>query len=41
MIEVLETNGIRNSQEVLNQLIDCSKDTIDKNKLQIKEIKLI
>jgi hypothetical protein len=41
IIEVLETNGIRNSQEVLNQLIDCTRDTIDKNKLQIKEIKLI
>lgn len=41
MIEVLETNGVRNSQDVLKQLIDCSKDVIDKNKLQVKEIKLI
>ena len=40
MIEVLENNGIRNSQDVLKQLIECSKDTIDKNKLHVKEIKL-
>lgn len=40
MIEVLETNGIRNSDEVLKQLIECSSDTVDKNKLQIKEMKL-
>ena len=36
MIEVLQTNGIRNSDEVLKQLIECSSDTVDKNKLQIK-----
>ena len=41
MIEVLENNGIRNSQDVLKQLIDCSKEIIDKNKLQVKEIKFI
>lgn len=41
MIEVLENNGIRNSQDVLKQLIDCSKDTVDKSKLQVKEIKLL
>jgi hypothetical protein len=41
MIEVLENNGIRNSQDVLKQLIDCSKDVVDKNKLHVKEIKLI
>lgn len=41
MIEVLENNGVRNSQDVLKQLIDCSKNTIDKNKLHVKEIKLI
>jgi lipopolysaccharide biosynthesis regulator YciM len=38
MMEVLENNGIRNSQDVLKQLIECSKDTIDKNKLHVKEI---
>jgi hypothetical protein len=41
MIEVLENNGIRNSEDVLKQLIDCSKDTIDKSKLHVKEIKLL
>ena len=41
MIEVLETNGINNSQEVLNQLLNCTKDTVDKNKLHVKEIKLL
>ncbi len=41
MIEVLENNGIRNSQDVLKQLIECSKDTIDKSKLHVKEIKFI
>ena len=40
MIEVLENNGIRNSQDVLKQLIECSKDIVDKSKLQVKEIKL-
>lgn len=39
MIEVLENNGVRNSQEVLNQLLNSTKDTIEKNKLQVKEIK--
>jgi hypothetical protein len=41
MIEVLENNGVRNSSDVLKQLIDCSKNIIDKNKLHVKEIKLI
>ena len=40
MIEVLENNGIRNSQDVLKQLIECSKDVVDKSKLHVKEIKL-
>lgn len=39
MIEVLENNGVRNSQEVLTQLLNSTRDTIEKNKLQIKEIK--
>ena len=39
MIEVLENNGVRNSQEVLTQLLNSTKDTVEKNKLQIKEIK--
>lgn len=39
MIEVLENNGVRNSEEVLKQLLNSTKDTIEKNKLQIKEIK--
>ena len=29
-----------NYDEVLKQLIECSSDTVDKNKLQIKEMKL-
>lgn len=41
MKEVLENNGIRNPDDVLKQLIDCSRDVIDKNKLQVKEIKFL
>lgn len=41
MIEVLENNGVVNSEEVLKQLNECSKDVIDKSKLQIKEINFL
>lgn len=39
MMRVLESNGISNSKEVVQQLMGCTKNVIDKDKLQIKQTK--